>query len=278
MLSTLLHFRLACLPSPVSSLDLDSLSQHFSCFHICTRHCAPCDHSNIFSFLQTPVQLVYDTTQSVAGSISWRLFLFHFSSYSPFMCRIPCVILSSSMCINTPVSGLSKGQAIAAPSSLLLSCVLVCATKCKPAVPQLSFCVSFHALFPSSYLTSSLLPCLCQHPIFDINIIIILDNLLIVANIRDLHDHLSLSTPQNVSQHRCQHTDIYTSPVFLICVFLLVGNVASSFLTPSHLGIYLNSTCRHHSTLQTGAHCKGLVVFLSDTNPSWTVTSFKLAV
>jgi len=59
------------------------------------------------------------------------------------------------------------------------------------------------------------------------------------------HLHLILSTLCNASQHWCQHTNIYTSSIFLICVFLLVGNAASFSLTPSHLGIFLNLPCRH---------------------------------
>jgi len=56
----LLHLRFTCLPCLVSSLDLDPLCNHSSCSCVRTRHCAPCNHSNIFSFLRTPVQLVYD--------------------------------------------------------------------------------------------------------------------------------------------------------------------------------------------------------------------------
>jgi len=62
--------------------------------------------------------------------------------------------------------------------------------------------------------------------------------------------HLILSTSQDPSQHRCQHTDIYASPIFIVRTFLLVGDTASgSILSLSSLGTFLNSHVDADSTL-----------------------------
>jgi len=63
--------------------------------------------------------------------------------------------------------------------------------------------------------------------------------------------HLVSSTPQDASRHRCQYTDIYASPVFVIRAFSLVGDVASSpILSLTSLGTFLNSHVDADSTLQ----------------------------
>ena len=63
--------------------------------------------------------------------------------------------------------------------------------------------------------------------------------------------HLVLSTPQDTSQRRCQYTDIYASPIFIIRTFLLVGDMASSpILSLTSLGTFLNLHVDADSTLQ----------------------------
>jgi len=192
------------------------------------------------------------------------------------------------MHINTPVSGPSKGQAIAAPSPLFLFSVCLSVRRLRACCAATVFLNSFPLVSLSSLLSTSspssptiavtiappslslsLKFVICLHHPFSPS------PTSLTFTYRRL---ISSMFHKNASQHRCQHADIYASPVFLICVFSLVRNAVSLSHTPSHLGIYSNSPHRHRSTLQTGAHHEGLVVFLSDTDPSWTATSFKLAV
>ena len=65
-----------------------------------------------------------------------------------------------------------------------------------------------------------------------------------------LRYHRTSSTSQDPSQHRCQYTDIYTSLVFIIRTFLLVGDMASGpILSLSSLGTFLNLHVDADSTL-----------------------------
>ena len=79
--------------------------------------------------------------------------------------------------------------------------------------------------------------------------------LLIFAITIIFRHHLVSLTPQDTSRHQCQYTDIYTSPVFIICAFLLVGDVASGpILSLSLLGTFLNLHVDTDSTLQYLSH------------------------
>jgi len=143
--------------------------------------------------------------------------------------------------------------------------------KCKPAMPQLSFCVSSCILFLSSCLTLSLLPCLHQHCLFHHQTLSSpwhchlsclpqtchLPLPFLLPLLTSLTFMLSPSHPINTSKTLVNvGVNMLTSTLLLfpyLCVLASRECSLLSFLS-SHLGIYSNSTCRHRSTLQTGAH------------------------
>ena len=193
--------------------------------------------------------------------------------------------------INTPAPGLAKGQATAAhlpsPFSVcfddrrlpaccaatvfLNSCFRASSSTSSPHCFDVShltsaISVSFHhrlrRLLPSSpspsppslpyfrhYLLHQChqhLPCFCHCSSTP--------SLIFAITIIFCH-HLVSPTPQDTSWHQCQYTDIYASPIFIICAFSLVGDMASGpILSLSSPGTFLNSHVDADSTLQYLSH------------------------
>ena len=198
-----------------------------------------------------------------------------------YLCCIVCALH-----INTPTSGLAKGQATAAHLPLPFS---VCfhdrhLQACCAATVFLNSC--FRALFSTSNprcVDISLLPppspsvIALAFTISSASVILPSSSSLstpstpsllspsLLDSAAHLYCHLSLSrrhhlissTPQDTSQHQCQYTDIYASPIFIIHAFSLVGDMASGpILSLSSLGTFLNLHIDADSTLHYASGLK----------------------